>query len=309
MRWLVAPCAVLAAACATPAAGPPDASVPPMEAISLLGDTLRRPVADAAAEARMRAQRDSARIAWEADTSSADLLVWYGRRVAYLGQYGDAMDLFSLGHDRWPDDPRFLRHRGHRHLTTRQLDRAAADFERAAALVEGRPDEVEPDGMPNARGIPTSTLQSNIFYHLALTRYLQGDFDAALAAWSRPVPRADNPDHRVANGYWRYLTLRRLGRHEEAAAMLAPFTAELDVIENTAYHRLLLLFRGEVPADSLLAGDGDGIADATTMYGVAAWHLVEGRADTARALFERIVQETPWAAFGHLAAEAELARN
>ena len=53
-------------------------------------------------------------------------------------------------------------------MTVRELDNAIADFERATELTEGQPDEVDPDGLPNALGIPTSTLQFNIWYHLAL---------------------------------------------------------------------------------------------------------------------------------------------
>jgi tetratricopeptide (TPR) repeat protein len=288
---------------------PPPSDAQPIEAISLLGDTLRRPEITEERLKAMRAQRDSARAVWEADNSSADALIWYGRRVAYLGQFGDAIDLFSLGLDRFPDDARFLRHRGHRYLTTRQLDLAIADFERAAAMVQGMPDEVEPDGQPNARNIPTSTLQSNIYYHLGLARYLKADFEAALAAWSAEAALGTNPDMRVATSYWRYLTLRRLGRAEEARALADSISPDLDIIENTSYHRLLLHFAGRLPADSL-APTGDGSpADASTAYGLAAWHMIEGRPDGATALFRRLVEGQQWPAFGVLAAEAELARQ
>ena len=53
---------------------------------------------------------------------------------------------------------------------------AIADLRRASQLVAGKPDEVEPDGAPNKAGIPRSTLQSNIWYHLGLAQYLRGDF-------------------------------------------------------------------------------------------------------------------------------------
>lgn len=299
---------VILGACADRPA-PPEAEADPIEAISLLGDTLHRPVIADERRVTMRAQRDSARLVWEADNTSPDALIWYARRVAYLGQFGDAIDLFSLGHERFPDDPRFLRHRGHRYLTTRQVDAAIADFERAAAMVRGTPDEVEPDGQPNARNIPTSTLQSNIFYHLGLAHYLQGEFESALAAWSEEAALGTNPDMRVATSYWRYLTLRRLGRVEEARALADSISPDLDIIENQSYHRLLLLFSGRLPEDSL-APTGDGTpADASTAYGVAAWHLVEGRPDSATARFQRLVAGPQWPAFGHLAAEAELARQ
>lgn len=288
---------------------PPEAATDPIEAISLLGDTLRRPAIAGDRLATMRAQRDSAHAVWDADNSSPDGLIWYGRRVAYLGQFGDAIDLFSLGHERFPDDPRFLRHRGHRYLTTRQLALAIADFEQAASMVRGSPDQVEPDGQPNARNIPTSTLQSNIFYHLGLARYLQGEFESALAAWSEEAALGTNPDMRVATSYWRYLTLRRLGRTAEARALADSISPDLDIIENTAYHRLLLLFSGRLSVDSLGGSGGGSPADASTAYGVGAWHLIEGRPDSATAHFRGLVAGSQWPAFGVLAAEAELARR
>ena len=61
----------------------------------------------------------------------------------------------------------------------RELDKAVADLERADALVAGTPDQIEPDGQPNPRNIPLTTLQSNIRYHLALAYYLQGNFAKA----------------------------------------------------------------------------------------------------------------------------------
>ncbi len=108
------------------------------------------------------------------------------------------------------------RHRGHRFITLRCFDDAIKDFEKAAKLVKGKPDEVEPDGLPNARNIPTSTLQSNIWYHLGLAHYLKGDFGSARKAYREAEKVSKNPDMMVATTHWLYMTLRRLGREKEA---------------------------------------------------------------------------------------------
>ncbi len=282
----------------------------PVEAISLLGDSLRRPVPSAAAQARMEVQLDSARRAFEADPHSVDALIWVGRRTAYLGRYREAVEIFSRGIAAHPNDARLFRHRGHRHITLRQLDRAIDDLERAARLVRGKPDEVEPDGQPNARNIPTSTLHSNIRYHLGLAYYLKGDFGKALEAYRTDVDSASNPDMLVASSHWLYMILRRLGREEEAKAVLTPITADMEIIENGAYHRLLLLYRGDLTPEALLAGAGDegSIEDASVGYGVGNWHLYHGRRAEAERIFRRIVSGGAWAAFGYIAAEAELVR-
>jgi hypothetical protein len=85
----------------------------------------------------------------------------------------------------------------------------------------------------------------------------------------------------------------------------------MDIIENASYHRLLRLFKGELTADSLLAPtSGAGLDAVTTRYGVAAWHMANGRTDQAQALLREIVDGYPqqWPAFGYIAAEADLAR-
>jgi tetratricopeptide (TPR) repeat protein len=314
VRLVIALCAAALAAGCTSAGGGTRAA-PPLppgaEAISLLGDTLRRPELPAAVRARYEARLAEADSMLRADPQSADALVWVGRRTAYLGRFRDAIAVFTRGVERFPADARFLRHRGHRFISVRELDRAVADLERAARLVAGRPDEVEPDGLPNARNIPTSSLHSNIRYHLGLAHYLRGDFERALPIYREDVAASTNPDMLVATSHWLYMTLRRLGRDAEAAAALAPIRRDLDVIENGTYHRLLLMYKGELPVDSLLApsaGDNPALDDATTGYGVGNWHLYNGRPAEAERVFRRVLAGGQWASFGYIAAEAELAR-
>jgi tetratricopeptide (TPR) repeat protein len=307
MRLLVLMIGLSLLACASPH-HPHRPASEPIEAHSLLGEPLPRPSLPAELARQRAAELAVAETALERNPNDPDALIWAGRRTAYLGRYNDAIDIFSRGIALHPDDPRMLRHRGHRWITIRQFDRAIDDLERAAELIEGRSDEIEPDGLPNPRGIPTSSLRSNVWYHLALAHYLRGDFAAALPAWERARASLDNPDNLVAASYWLYLTLRRLGRETEAAAVLRPITAELDVIENNAYHRLLLMYRGEIAPEQLLEGEGSSLDDVTTAYGVANWYLYNGDPEPARAIFERIVASDQWPAFGYIAAEAELAR-
>ena len=235
---------------------------------------------------------------------------WLGRRTAYLGRYAEAIKIYTEGVDRYPGDARMYRHRGHRYLSIRKFDPAVRDFEKAAELTRGKADEVEPDGIPNAQGIPTSTLQSNIRYHLALGYYLQGALAKALPFYQEDVKIAVNPDMVVASSHWLYMTLRRLGREAEAAKVLEPITAGMTIIENGSYHRLLLMYRGEITPDAILtpADQGDAVQDATVAYGVGNWHLYNGRKAEARRIFERIIAMPQWSAFGYIAAEAELAR-
>ena len=281
------------------------------EIVTLLGDRLPPPPAGEEARARLEAEWQAAAQQARERPDDPDALIWLGRRTAYLGNFQDAIRIFSEGIARYPEDARFYRHRGHRYITVRQFDRAVEEFETAARLTAGLPDEVEPDGRPNPRNIPTSTLQFNIWYHLGLARYLLGQFESALGAYRECLRVSNNPDKLVATSHWLYMTLRRLGRADEAQGVLTPIHAEMDIIENTPYHRLLLFYRGELPVEELLATPARADAaldDATIGYGVGNWQLYSGQQDEAVQTFRRIYAGPQWAAFGYIAAEVELAR-
>ena len=263
------------------------------------------------AETRALHERNlaEARAAYDANPGSADAIIWLGRRTAYLGRYAEAIDIFTMGVDRHPRDARMYRHRGHRWITLRQFDRAIADLNQAASIVRGRPDEIEPDGLPNARNIPLTTLQSNIWYHLGLAHYLKGDFERALNAYREGLDVSKNPDGVVSTSHWLYMTLRRLGRPGEAEKVLEPISNDMEIIENAGYHKLLLMYRGEVSPDELEAGQDPNTVDgATILYGIGNWWLYGGQPERARPIFLRVMQGPQWSAFGYIAAETDLQR-
>ncbi len=282
------------------------------QATSLLGKPLIPVAPSAEARATLEKNLAVARAEYDKDPNNADALIWLGRRLAYLGRYRDAIEIFSEGIRKHPKDARMYRHRGHRYITVRELERAIEDLSTAAALVAGKPDEIEPDGQPNARNIPTSTLNSNIYYHLALAHYLRGAFEPSLKAWRECERYSKNPDMLVATSHWLYMTLRRLDRPGEARQVLDPISADMEIIENGSYHRLLLVYKGLEKADyALQKSIASGGLDAVTLgYGLGNWHLYNGRRDQAMAMFRELVEKhaTQWPAFGYIAAEAELAR-
>ena len=301
---------LIAALLTLPAAVPQETRKP--EATSLLGKPLVSPEPPAERKAAMEKDLADARAEYDKNPASADAAIWVGRRTAYLGRYREAIGVFSDAIAKHPSDARLYRHRGHRYITVREFDKAIDDLSKAAALVRDKPDEVEPDGQPNARNIPTSTLQTNIYYHLALARYLKGEFAAAANAYHRCMALSKNADMQVATAHWQYMTLRRLKRDADAAKVLEAISAEMPVIENTSYHRLLMMYKGATDADALLDASKKESLDAVTIgYGIANWHLYNGRADRAKAILSGIVNEyetRQWAGFGYIASEADLAR-
>jgi dienelactone hydrolase len=291
-------------AAAAPAASPP-------EATSLLGRPLHPP--EIAEARRLVLEQNLARATADfvRDPDGADAIIWLGRRTAYLGRFHEAIAIYTRGLQKHPEDIRLYRHRGHRYITVRELDKAIADLTRAAALIAERsiPDAVEPDGDPNARNIPTSTSHFNVFYHLGLAHYLKGDFEKAVGAYRECLKYSQgSPDRLVATSDWLYMSLRRLGRKEEAQKVLGPITRDLDIIENHAYWNRLLMYKGEKTPEELLGPRQDGVELATYGYGVGHFYLVNGEKARAKEIFERVVAGPQWPAFGFIAAEAELAR-
>ena len=237
-------------------------------------------------------------------------IVWMGRRLAYLSRYREAIEVFSRGVAKFPSDARPLRHRAHRYITTRQFDKAIVDFEKAAKLMAGKPNEGEPDGAPGRRPTPSATLKFNIYYHLGLAYYLKGDFAKALTAYRECMKYStDNDDSLVATSDWLYMTLRRLGQKAEAEKVLEPIKEGMNVLDNAAYYQRLLMYKGlRKPEDVLGNDEQDPLQVATQGYGVGNFYLVNGDTERAKAIFRRVVAGSQWAAFGFIAAEADLAR-
>jgi tetratricopeptide (TPR) repeat protein len=244
-----------------------------------------------------------------ADPTTAEALIWIGRRQAYLWRYQDAIATFTKGIERYPDNPRFYRHRGHRYLTTRQFAKAQADFEKAVSLIKGQPDEIEPDGAPNPAGKPRSTLQFNIWYHLGLAYYLQGNYPKAYDAYVECMKASNNDDSITATSDWMWMTLMRMGRKADAAKVLERITPTMDILENQSYHRRLLMYKGVDKPEALLdTAKADDTTIATQGYGVGNYYFVTGDTAKAKQVFEKVTSGGGWNAFGYIAAEADLQR-
>jgi tetratricopeptide (TPR) repeat protein len=250
---------------------------------------------------------EAARLDYEADPDDPDTLIWYGRRAAYAGDYRRAVELFSAGIEKWPDEARFYRHRGHRYISIREFDRAIADLEKAAELIEGTENETEPDGLPNALNIPVSSLHGNIWYHLGLAYYLVQDWDNAYRAYTNGYNAGRNDDNRVSTSHWLYMIQCRKGDMEGAAKVAENISADMNVIENMSYHNLGLFYKGEITLEELLGGDDGTSAGAAILYGAANWHYCDGQTDKANEMLNSMLESPGWASFGYIAAEADLA--
>ena len=278
------------------------------EATSLSGRPLDVP-ATIPNQQKLAADLAQAEQTLAANPKDADAIIWVGRRLGYLWRFNDAIAMFTKGIELHPDNPKFYRHRGHRYITIRQFAKAQADFEKAAQLIKGRPDEIEPDGAPNPAGKPRSTLQFNIWYHLGLAYYLQGNYAKAYDAYVECMKVSNNDDSVTATSDWMWMTLMRLNRKAEAAKVLERITPKMDILENTSYHRRLLMYKGVEQPEALLdTAKADDTTIATQGYGVGNYYYVTGNTAKAREVFQRVTSGGGWNAFGYIAAEADLQR-
>tara|TARA_B110000014_G_scaffold125226_1_gene86117 strand:- start:160 stop:1041 length:882 start_codon:yes stop_codon:yes gene_type:complete len=239
---------------------------------------------------------------------SVDNLIWLGRRQAYLGSYETAVALYSDGIKKYPKDARFYRHRGHRYISIRCFDLAIKDLKKAAGLTRYQDNQVEPDGLPNALGIPTSTLQGNIYYHLGLTYYLQKKYHKARYAYEKCLKLAENSDSYVAAANWLYVIYRHLGQDKKAVKLLKTIKDDMDLIENHSYHTILKLYQGSI--DPMLLekeiNDGESLNNTTLAFGLGNYYSIIGNEAKAQILFEMITKGNQWSAFGYIAAESRL---
>ncbi|MDA8017216.1 MAG: tetratricopeptide repeat protein [Thermoanaerobaculia bacterium] len=284
-----------------------------MAAVSWLGRPLCvRPLGEASRQghtARLEAAQENL-VAAPGDPAAH---VWVGRRFAYLRRYSEALAAYSRGIEQHPEFAPLYRHRGQLLLILRRLDEAIADFERASVLFEGKVDEVEPDGLPNAAGIPVSTLQTNTWYHLGLAHYLRGDFKVAETVLRRGLLVAKNPDMMAAISLWLYYALVQEGELDAALSVLEPFHVDMEIYEYGNYHRMLVAYK-EGTAEQLCApivADEERSAHDRSVfgYGLAMHRLAQGDRAAAYVLNAQIVDHGNWAEFAYFASEADLARR
>ncbi len=272
-----------------------------VEALSLSGESLISPAADAATIEKFETAKED----YDRDSMAAENIIWFGRRTAYLGNYRSAIEIFTEGIEKHPRDARMYRHRGHRYISIREFDRAIADFEAATGLIERQENRIEPDGLPNSQNIPLTTTHGNIWYHLGLAYYLKQDWENALRAFQNGYNLGGNDDNLVSTGHWIYMIYRRMGMPAEAAAALEDISPDMNIVENRSYHELCLLYKGEILIDEMMSANGDDPANAAVAYGLANWFYYNGDVAASAAMLANILAGSSWSSFGFIAAEAD----
>ncbi len=298
------------------------------EATSLFGLPLASAKLSESTRKAYEANLAQAQADLEKDPKNVDKYVWVGRRIAYLGRFRESIKWFRAGFDEKLTGTnvktKLARHLGHRYISLRLFDEADAIFGKYEDGLRTEKDEIEPDGLPNARNTPIGTVHSNFYYHWALAKFLKGDYAGALKvhemsrAPESPSPTPPSfspskneggaPDRHVSTAYWLALGYAKLGQKATLEKLLSGIAKDLDILENQSYHRLLLFFKGELSEAELLELAKEGNDPPTIGYGIAAWHLAHKRKEAGIARLREVLKGEAVFAFGYIAAEAELKR-
>jgi tetratricopeptide (TPR) repeat protein len=235
-----------------------------------------------------------ARKSLAADPKNVDRVLALSKAEAGRRQYREAVATSTAGLAFAPNNAGLLLERGHRELGLRQFTKAKSDLEQATRIAPQMLDA---------------------WYHLGLSHYFLGEFDAAATAFGKARDLAKTDDSLIDCSNWLYVSLRRAGKEQEAAQALARITPE---VKNTEPHlffylRLLHFYQGKLTENQVLppppAGPDDlegELAFDTVTYGVGNWHLYHGDRAGAVDLFRKVVKGEAWNAWGFIGSEREL---
>ncbi len=247
-----------------------------------------------------------AQVHYEENPDDPDALIWYGRHAGYIGNFQEAIEIYTTGMKKHPNDARVWRHRGHRYISIREFEKAIDDLETAVSMIQGKSDEVEPDGLPNDRNIPIGTLHSNIWYHLGLAYYLQNDLPNACRAYNNRTVLEKYDDNLVSGGHWLYMILRRMEQEDQAIEMIKGVHSNMDIIENHSYYKMCLFYKELMEESELQPKESNSSSDDVLDYGLANWHLYHNQ-DTTRAkqYLEHLFENGNKYSFAYIAAETD----
>jgi tetratricopeptide (TPR) repeat protein len=222
------------------------------------------------------------------EPNNSDFHLGRAKALARLARHSEAVEECATALRLKPDSPAALRDRGHYLINLHRVEEAIPDLVRAKGLEKK---------------------DREIYYHLALAYYIQGDFRRAADAWQGCLANASKDDDVVSCSAWLYPSLVRAGRAAEAQKVLERITPEMKPKENTAYFDRLMLFKGAATEEEVAKTlDKDAVSKPTVGYSIGLWHLLNGRQERAREYFLAAASAEVEYAFGAVAAEAELKR-
>lgn len=222
------------------------------------------------------------------DSKNPDFHQARARTLARLQRHADAIDECTKVLELRPNDAAALIDRGHYSINLRKLDQAFADLTRVEAMKKD---------------------DYGLFYHLALARYMNGEFAKAAEIYDGCVRTAQTPDNRTSCQAWQYVALSRAGRKAEAQKLLEAFTPDSKQAPSAYIDRLLLFKGAKTEEEVAKTMEKDALQLPTVAYSIGIWHLLNGREQKAREYFTKaLTPPAQQSAFGAVASYFEVQR-
>lgn len=278
----------------------------PQEATSFSGKPLYR--FDIPEERLAKTESEIAVLEVKADKSENDYI-----NLGYLyinaGRFNDAIELYTRGLESYPESFKLLRHRGHRYINTRQLDKAIVDLERAVELLGDDNSDVF---QLRLSGEQFGTYEHWVWYHIALYHYLNGDYAKAAAGYEKCVSTATNNQVLIGAVDWLYNAYVKNGEPKKAKQALKSVPDDIEVNANYSYYQRVMVYKGLQDPAALLDLDKPGEQwdgrEITTGYGVANWYKEQGDKQTAQLIYDNILMTPYWSSWAYVVTDREQSR-
>lgn len=277
----------------------------PIEGTSFAGTPLVRNPVDATRLAELDALIEPLEAK---DSLTEDEYIELGRLYIGANRFRDAIELYSRGLEEHPESFKLRRHRGHRYINVRELDKAIVDLEEAVELIGSE----HGDALEyNASGEPTATYEHWTWYHIGLYHYLNEEWAEAAEAYRKCVDTATSNPTRVGATDWLYNAYRKGGMHDEAAAAIAAIPADLDTNREHPYFKRVMVYKGELEPGDVIdadkpASEWNGF-DITAGYGIANWYAFNGDTATGERIHRKILETPFWNAWAYVVTDREYA--
>ena len=185
---------------------------------------------------------------------------WRGRREGFMGNYAKAIEIFTEGMELFSDSYALYRYRGYYLVRNYQFEEGIIDLRRAEELIKEVNVSTRQDGIPGKSNFSPSTFKRNIYYYLAQSSMATGDYNTVIEYMDKAAAAnelRDKDDFLVSTSFYKYMALRKLGRHDEAEKMIKAVPRALNIIANKDYFDAILYLQGRYKRQQFLMRAGN----------------------------------------------------
>ena len=160
---------------------------------------------------------------------------WRGRREGFMGNYAKAVDIFTQGLELFPESYALYRYRGYHLVRNYQFEEGLIVLRRAEELIENVNVSPIQEGIPGKSDYSPSTFKRNIYYYIAESSMATADYNTVIEYMDKAYAvnqLRDKDDFLVSTAFYKYIAMRKMGRHDEALEMVRAIPNGLDIIVN-----------------------------------------------------------------------------